>query len=73
VIKSGFFPFLAIHQVSLVTTYTNLRAWVDTWRPAIIRSVKDAKEQGITNQQAINIYFSPMERNPSDDPHAQSS
>jgi hypothetical protein len=64
VIKSGFFPFLAIHQVSLVTTYTNLRAWVDTWRPAIIRSVKDAKDQGITDQQPIDLYFPQIEQNP---------
>jgi hypothetical protein len=51
-----FYPSLAIHQDSL-TTYTGLRAWVNTWRPAIIRSVKDAKDQGITNQQPIDLYF----------------
>jgi hypothetical protein len=44
-------------------TYTDFRAWVITWRPAIIRSVKDAKNQGITNQQPIDLYFPQIERN----------
>ena len=39
-----FYPTFAIHQAS-ITTYTDLRAWVNTWRPTIIRSVKDAREQ----------------------------
>jgi hypothetical protein len=55
--QEWFYPSLAIHQASL-TTYTDIRAWVNTWHPAIIRSVKDAKDQGIT---------------PFDDPLAQSS
>jgi hypothetical protein len=37
----------------VITTYTDLRAWVNTWRPTIIGSVKDAKEHGVTHQQAI--------------------
>ena len=31
------------------------------WRPAIIRSVKDATEQGVTHQQAIDLYLKPTE------------
>jgi hypothetical protein len=49
-----FYPSLAIHQAS-ITTYTDLRACVNTWRPAILRSVKDATEQGVTYQQAMLI------------------
>jgi hypothetical protein len=61
--QEWFYPSLTIHQASL-TTYTGLCAWVNTWRPAIIRSVKDAKNQGITNQQPIDLYFPQIERNP---------
>jgi hypothetical protein len=62
--QEWFYPSLAIHQDSL-TTYTDLRAWVNTWHPAIIRSVKDAKDQGITNQQPIiDLYFPQIEQNP---------
>jgi hypothetical protein len=48
-----FYPTLANHQAS-ITTYNDLRAWVN------IRSVKDAKEQGVTHQQALELYFSPQ-------------
>jgi hypothetical protein len=61
--QEWFYPSLAIHQASL-TTYTDLRAWVNTWHPEIIHSIKDAKEQGITHQQAIDLYFPPTARNP---------
>jgi hypothetical protein len=54
-----FYPTSAIHQ-ALLTTYTNLRAWVNTCRPTIIGSVKDDKEQGVTHQQAIELYFPPQ-------------
>ena len=65
-----FHPSLAIHQASL-TTYTDLRAWVNTWPPAIIRSVKDATEQGVTHQQAIGIYFPPTASTTPEDPPAR--
>jgi hypothetical protein len=61
--QEWFYSSLTIHQASL-TTYTDLRAWVNPWRPAIIRSVKDAKDQGITNQQPIDLYFPQIKRNP---------
>ena len=51
-----FYPSLAIHQAT-ITTYTGLRAWVNNWRPALLRSVKDATEQGVTHQQAMEQYF----------------
>ena len=35
-----FYPTFAIHQAS-ITTYTDLCAWVNTWQPTIIRSVKE--------------------------------
>jgi hypothetical protein len=61
--QEWFYPSFAIHQAAL-TTYTDLRALVNTWRPAIIRSVKDAKDQGIRNQQPINLYFPHISLNP---------
>ena len=57
--QGAFYPTFAIHQAWL-TMYTDLRAWVNTWRPTIIRSVKDAKEQGVTHQQALKLYFPPQ-------------
>jgi hypothetical protein len=62
-----FYPSLAIHQAT-ITTYSGLRAWVDTWRPVFLRSAKDAAEQGVTHQQAIEQYFPPAEDTTQEDP-----
>ncbi len=66
--QAAFYPSFAIHQASL-TTYTDLRAWVNTWRPTFIRSVKDAKEQGVAQQQPIDQYFPPHATLPSTPNH----
>jgi hypothetical protein len=41
--QGALYPTFAICQASL-TKYTGLLAWVNTWRPTFISSVKDAKE-----------------------------
>jgi hypothetical protein len=55
-VSGALYPTFAIHQTSL-TTYMDLREWINTWRPTFIRSVKDARAQGVTQQQAIDLYF----------------
>jgi hypothetical protein len=56
--QGSFHPSFTIHQASL-TTCTDLRAWVNTWRPTFIRSVKDAtlKRKASLNSKPSNYTF----------------
>jgi hypothetical protein len=70
--QEWFYSSLAIHQASL-TTYTNLRAWVNTWRPAIIRSVKDARTKASQISSPSTSTILRSNETPFDDPLTQSS